>query len=179
MSDRVGKLLVALVVAGVCLVFALPVQAAEEGIDYNKPPLEFILPTFLFSLVLFVLFILVMRKFAWGPLIERLDEREARVVQAERQAEQAMQDVEKLRQECERQLEEAQVQVKEIVSRARAEGEDRKREIITQAEQDAQRIKEEALAELAAAREQALEELNRVVDEQVAMATEHIAGRSL
>lgn len=179
MHDRVRKPLVALVVAGVCLACALPVQAAQEGVDYNKPPLEFILPTFLFSLVLFVLFVLVMRKLAWGPLIERLNERDARVVHAQEQAGHALREAEELRRECERQLEDVQLQVKEIVSSARADAEAKKLEIIAQAERDAQRIKEEALAELAVAREKALEELGQVVDAQVAMTTEHLTGRSL
>jgi len=65
------------------------------------------------------------------------------------------------------------------VAEARAAAESRKREIVAEAEQDARRIRDEALAAIAEARRQALSELDAVVDQQVALATEHIVGRRL
>ncbi|MCA8999815.1 MAG: ATP synthase F0 subunit B [Planctomycetaceae bacterium] len=156
--------------------------SAEEAVehpDYNAPPLEPEWPLFLFSLLLFIAFVFVMRASVWGPLINGLNARESRVFNAEQEAKAARHEAEKLRHEADQRLAEVQEQVKQIVSSARAEAEARKVEIVREAEQKAQQIKEQALAEIAQAREQALAELEQTVDQQVALATEHVIGRRM
>ncbi len=147
--------------------------------DYNLPPVQPNLQMFLWTLILFTGFIFVMKKSAWGPLITAVNDREARVVNAEKDAENARREVEKLRAESEARLAEVQEQVKAIVAEARSEAEAEKREIVAQAEQDAQRIKDEALKELEAAHQAAIQNLDQMVDDQVALATEHVVGRRL
>lgn len=149
------------------------------GVDYNQPPLELKIPLFLFSLILFGAFVLIMRPLVWVPLINGLDAREGRIAKAETDARKARIEVDQLTAQAEKRLAEVQEQVRGIVAQARAEAESRKMEIISQAEQDAQRIKREALEAIAQARAEALQELEQTVDAQVALATEHVAGRRL
>jgi vacuolar-type H+-ATPase subunit H len=74
-----------------------------------------------------------------GPVSRYLNEREARVVEAERRAKQALHEAELLRKESEKRLEEVQEQVQGIVAQARAEAELKRVEIVAQAEREAQR----------------------------------------
>lgn len=152
---------------------------ASTGPDYNLPPLEFDVGLFLFTLLLFGIFVLGMRKSVWVPLVQNLNSREERIAKAEADARAARQEVEKLGQDAERRLAEVRDQVGKMLAEARASAEARKLEILAQAEQDAQRIKSEALAEIARARQEALYELEQTVGEQVSVATAQVAGRRM
>jgi len=154
-------------------------EHAEESDKYQNPPLAVEFPLFIFTLVLFVGFLFVMKNSAWGPMIAGLNARESRVQQAELDAQNALAEAESLKGETESRLAEVQEQVKAIVAEARTKAEAEKAEIVSKAQAEAERVKSEALAAIATAREEAVEELSRSVDEQVAMATEHVIGRRL
>lgn len=147
--------------------------------NYNLPPVQPNKVTFLWSLVVFGTFVLFMRVTTWKPLIAGINSREARVINAEKEAKAAKAEVEKLKAQAESRLAEVQENVKALIAEARAEAESQKREIVAQAEQDAQRIKSEALEAINNAQVAAIQNLDQLVDEQVAMATEHVVGRRL
>ena len=147
--------------------------------DYNLPPVQPKLDMFLWTFLLFGAFVFIMRKTTWGPLIAGIDKREARVILAERDAANARKEVERLREESEKRLAETQEQVKALIAEARAEAETQRREIVTKAEQEAERIKDEALREIDEAHSAAIQNLDSLVDDQVALATEQIVGRRL
>lgn len=149
------------------------------GVNFDDPPLIPDPVMVVFTLVLFGAFVLGMRVAVWKPLIAGLDAREARIVKAENDARAAKLEVEKLAALAERRMSEAHNQVHQILAQARVEAEAKKQEIVSQAEQDAQRIKREALEAIASARDAALRELDATVDRQAALATEHIAGRRI
>ncbi|WP_437203550.1 ATP synthase F0 subunit B [Planctomicrobium sp. SH664] len=145
--------------------------------DYNVPPLAFDLTMFLFTLIVFGSFVYWMRPLVWVPLINSLNSREERVSQATADARAARLEIEQLKQQADRRLAEIQEQVSSILAKTRAEAEARKLEIVAAAEQEARRIKESALAEIEQARKFAIQDLESRVEEQVALATEHVAGR--
>lgn len=147
--------------------------------DFNLPPVQPRLDMFLWTLILFGGFIFVMRGAVWKPLIVGIDSREARVINTEYEAEAAKREVESLKHEAEARLAEVQSQVKALIAEARAEAESEKRQIVAQAEAAAQRIKETALQELLEAQNAAIQSLDQLVEEQVALATEHVVGRRL
>lgn len=150
-----------------------------EAVNYQNPPLLPEIPLFLFTLALFGGFVLMMRSFAWNPLIAGLNAREGRIVKAEAGARSARIEVEQLTTRAESRMAEVYAEVKAIVAQARAEAETKKLEIVAQAEADAQRIKQQALEQIAQARKAALAELSQSIDQQVALATQHLAGRRL
>lgn len=157
----------------------VPTGEESHAIDYQKPPLKLEWPLFLFSLVLFTGFVLIMRTTAWDPIIQGLNAREGRIVKAEAEARAARIEVEQLTAKAEQRMAEVYSEVKSIVAQARATAEAQKLEIVAQAEAEAQRIKREALAAIAQARATALAELEQTVEQQVELATEHVAGRRL
>ncbi|WP_437186412.1 ATP synthase F0 subunit B [Planctomicrobium sp. SH668] len=146
------------------------------GVDYNKPPLVPSIPLFVFSLVVFVTFVFVMRSTVWQPLIANLDAREERVIKAEAEAKQTRLDVERLTAQAETRLAEVYNEVQAVVSKAREEAEAQRREIVSKAEADAARIKAEAIAAIGAAKTSAIQDLEAKVEEQVSLATAHVAG---
>ena len=145
----------------------------------DHPPVQPNLQMFLWTLILFGGFIFVMKKSAWVPLMDGLNAREARVVNAERDAKAAKEEVETLRLQSEARLAEVQEQVKTLIGEARSEAEAQKREITSKAQEEAQKIKDEALREIEAAHQAAIENLDQMVDDQVDLATQHVVGRRL
>lgn len=150
-----------------------------ETPDYNNPPVQPNLQMFLWTLILFGGFLFIMKKSAWVPLMAGMNAREARVVNAERDAKAAREEVEVLRMESKARLAEVQEQVKVLISEARSEAEAQKREIVTKAQEEAQKVKDEALQEIADAHRAAIENLDQMVDEQVDLATQQVVGRRL
>ncbi len=150
-----------------------------EKANPDDIPLQPKLPWFLFTFIFFLTFVLFMKSSTWNPLIKALDAREARIKQAERDADLTKHETKRLQAETEEKLANVKEQVKLLIAEARSKAETEKQEIISKAQADAQRVKDEALAEIREARESALEELSRSVEEQVAIATEHVVGRRL
>lgn len=133
----------------------------------------------LWSLVTFVVFILVLRKFAWGPLIAGLDSREARLRQDIADAESARIKAEKMLADHTERLAKAQDEVREIIAEARRDAEHTKNDIIAQAQRESEATKQRVIAEIERSRDQALKQLFDHMATQVAQATEQVLGRSL
>lgn len=142
--------------------------------DTNQPPLQADIYLLVFTIVCFLLFINVMKSFAWQPMIAGLDERDARVVRAEQSAAKVQHEAERLRKVTEARMAEVHTQVKAMLAQARSEAEAQGMEIIARAEAEAQRIKDSALQEIESARQQAVAELDSRIDSQVALATSHL-----
>ncbi|MEZ5942332.1 MAG: ATP synthase F0 subunit B [Planctomycetaceae bacterium] len=142
--------------------------------DTQKPPLQLDPYLLVFTLVSFLLFINVMKSFAWQPMIEGLDERDARVVRAEQTAAKVQQEAQRLRVETEAKMAEVHAQVKSMLDNARREAEAKGAEIVAQAEAEALRVKEQALKAIEEAKQQALGELEGRVDQQVDAATSQL-----
>lgn len=133
----------------------------------------------LWSLVTFLVFILVLRLFAWGPLIEGLDKRETNIRGQLAEAEAARLKAEQMLKEHARKLDAVQDEVKAIIEEAKRDAEHTKNDIIQTARKEAQTTQDRAIHEIERARDQALKELFDTMSMQVAQATEHVIGRSL
>ncbi len=142
--------------------------------DTQKPPLQLDPYLLVFTLVSFLLFINVMKSFAWQPMIDGLDERDARVVRAEQTAAKVQQEALRLREETEVKMAEVHAQVKTMLDDARREAEAKGAEIVAQVEAEALRVKEQALKAIEEAKQQAVSELEGRVDQQVDAATSQL-----
>ena len=136
----------------------------HHGRNYDQPPLDLEPQLLIWSLVLFVLFVLAAKRLAWKPLIAGLNAREERVNRALAQAEAARAQAEQLLREHEQRIGTATEEVRAIVGGARREAEQSKIEIIASAEREAEQIRDRALADIAAARELLLAELSATVN---------------
>lgn len=154
-------------------------DAADHGEHAEGVPLNFKTDLALWSLFTFLFFVFVLRKFAWGPLIKGLDDRESRFNQQLADAEAARAKAEQLLAEHSEKLDQVQDEIREIIAEARRDAEHTKQEIVTEAQREAEATKQRSIAEIERARDQALKQMFDEVSSQVVAATEHVLGRSI
>ncbi|WP_339728205.1 F0F1 ATP synthase subunit B [uncultured Gimesia sp.] len=142
-------------------------------------PLDWKTDLALWSFIVFVAFIFVLKSFAWGPLIQALDERELRVVTAIDEAESKQRESEDLVKEHTRKIESAQDEIQAMMVEARSDADRIKQDVLEQARQEAESIKTHAIGEIERARELALKDLFDQMNGRVVDATEHVLGRAL
>lgn len=133
----------------------------------------------LFSLIVFGLFVIILKVFAWKPLGSALDAREARIKNDITHAEEARVKSEKMLAEYQAKLAAAQDEVLKTLAEARREAEHIRQDMLAQAEKEVTATKDRALAEIERTRDQALGELFNHMAGTVANATERVLGRAL
>jgi len=156
----------------------------EDGATPHEPhpdgvPMDFKGDLALWSLVTFVCFILVLRKFAWSPIISGLDKREGKIRQDIADAESARVKAEQMLADHQQKLETVQDEVKEILAEARRDADKARQNIAEAAKTEADATKQRAIIEIERARDQALNELFDAMAGQVANATEYVLGHGL
>lgn len=161
--------------------FAADAEASEEGhpaegpITMHKPDVDLAI----FTAITFGLFLFVLKKMAWKPLIEGLEKREGKIQAALSDAEHARLKAQKLLDDHQHKLDRVQDQVREILAEARRDAEVTKNDIITTAQREAESSKNRALVEIQRAKDAALDELFDQMSGTVAKATQQVVGRSL
>jgi len=148
--------------------------AAENGV-----PMSFTADLALWSLIVFVLFLFVLKKLAWLPMIEGLDKRESGIRQAICDAEEGRRKSQALLAEYEQKLKKAEQTVQEMVAEARRDAERTSQDLITKAQRDVEAIRDRAKEDIRQAKDTALSEVFNQINTQVVLATEHVLGRAL
>lgn len=133
----------------------------------------------LWSLVTFVCFLFVLKKAAWGPLIEGLDKREAGIRAAIAEAEENQRKSQALLADYEAKLRDAEQTVAEMVAEAKRDAERTSQDIVAKAQADAESLQQRATDEIGRAKDAALAEVFGAVNSQIAQATEHVLGRAI
>ncbi|MDN7226516.1 F0F1 ATP synthase subunit B [Planococcus liqunii] len=108
------------------------------------------------TLVIFILLMLLLKKFAWGPLMGVMQQREDLIASEIETAENSRQESHKLLEEQRSLLKEARTQAQEIVETAKKQGEVSRQDIIATARTEASRMKDSAVQEIANEREKAV-----------------------
>ncbi len=111
------------------------------------------------TIITFVLLLIVLRKFAWKPLLAALHEREGSIRGALENAEQVRNEAARILEENRRQLALAGDESHKILTEGRALGEKLKQEIVDQANQQSRRMVEQAKLEIERDKERALAQL--------------------
>ena len=115
--------------------------------------------TALFTLLNMVLTFLILKKFLFKPVNQMIDDRQKEIDDLYADAANAKQDAETMREDYSRKLAEAKETSAQIVSDATQEANRRGDEIIRQARQDADALREKAGADIALERKKALNEV--------------------
>jgi F-type H+-transporting ATPase subunit b len=132
-----------------------------------------------FTAIVFLVLLAVLWKFAWGPIAEALDRREQGIAGQIQEARRSNEEAKRLLAEHQSRLEGAAEEVRGLLDQARREAETQKQEIFVEAQQAARAEKEQAVREIAVAKNQALRELSeRSVDMALGLAG-RIVGRQL
>jgi len=131
--------------------------AAEDGpglFDVN-------LGLSLWTVVIFLALLFMLRRFAWGPILGMVEEREQRIQTALDESAAAQQEARKLLEEHKAQLADARRQAGEIVAEGKAAGDRVRKDIEEKARDEAQQMVESARREIARERDEAIAELRK------------------
>ncbi len=151
--------------------FQVSALLAESKGGGSPQAIEFNPDLALFTVIIFVVLLIVLGKFAWKPIITALDERDKGIADDIESARIANEKAQTMLQEYENKLEHAGEEVKQMLADAKAEAATAKQKILDDANAEAQRQRERAVAEIEAAKDQAVRELaERSVDSAVSLA---------
>jgi F-type H+-transporting ATPase subunit b len=145
----------------------------------NGPPMSFTADLALWSLIVFVLFLFVLKKFAWLPMIEGLDKREDGIRKAIADAEEGRRKSQVLLAEYEQRLKVAEQTVQGMISEAERDAERTKQDMIASAKREVEAVRDRAKDDIRQAKDTALSEVFTQMNSQIMRATEHVLGRTL
>ena len=131
------------------------------------------------AILAFVLLLLVLRKYAWNPILTGLQDRETKIREDLQHAENKHAEAERVLADYHTQLRGIQAEAQTKIDEARRAGEAVKQKLVADAEAHAQRLRERAEREITAAKETALAEVyekSAVISTQIAS---KILGREL
>jgi len=109
--------------------------------------------------VVFLVLLLVLWKFAWGPIRSGLEKREQGIADQIAQAEQSNRKAQQLLDQYDQKLADSQVEVRGLLDKGRRDAEALGREMLDKAKQEAQAEQQRALRQIDAATANALKEL--------------------
>jgi F-type H+-transporting ATPase subunit b len=173
-----------LMAGALCLVVA-PVLAAEGGAGHGDEatspvyqPAQGII-TGVATIVIFILLVAVLGKYAWGPILAGLKAREEKIRKDIAAAEEARARAEATLRQYNDQLATAEQKVRDLLTKATADAEKLAGSIRTRGQQEAEEIKERAMRDIDAAREQALSEIYQQTADLATRVAEKILRRNL
>lgn len=153
-TSRVGAAL-----AG--LLAVLPAAATAQGAEGTTPLFTVNLGTTVWTAIVFIALLAILRKFAWGPILAQVESRERNIQAAIDEAAARNAEAERLLAEHRQQLAEARRQASDLIAEARAAGESVRRDIEEKARQEAHELVARARAEIERERDRALDALRR------------------
>ncbi len=115
----------------------------------------------IWTIITFLVVLLVLKKFAWPHLLTALDEREKRISDAIATAEQARQEAEEVLREHRQKLAAADEEARKIVAEAREAGANVRQTIVSQAREEAERMLDQARTSIESEKRAAIAELRR------------------
>lgn len=134
---------------------------------------------FIWQVVNFFILLFLLKKFAFKPIMNMLDERKQSIEDAINNAESAKAESEKLRQEYETRLAEAKQDAQEIIAKATKLGEQMKNEIVSNAQNEANKAVQRAQEEIAREKDQAISALRDEVAVLAVMAAGKVLGKAI
>lgn len=111
------------------------------------------------TFVVFILLLVILTKFAWGPISRALDQREETIARQIEEARLASEKAARQLQEYEARLAAATEEARQIVGQSRKDAEAAKDKIMAEARELAQKERERAVADITTAKNQALSEI--------------------
>jgi len=162
---------------------AVPLDAPLSGIEVmgaaSNPLLEASPGLMIWTLVLFGLTLLILKKYVFGPLGQALEKRRAQIQQSIEDAESSRDEAVKLLEQYQAQLAEARREADQLRERARREGEAQKAEIVGAAHAQRDRVLKDTEEQVEAHTRQALSGMRDDVVDLALTATEKVTGKAL
>ncbi len=125
------------------------------------------------QLIVFIILLFLLKKFAWKPLMGVMKEREEHIANEIETAEKNRQEAERLAKEAQDEIKSTRQQAQQIIEDAKETAKDQEQAIITAAREEANRLKEAARIEIEQERDKAIQALQ----DQVASLSVKIASK--
>jgi F-type H+-transporting ATPase subunit b len=153
-----------------------------EHAEVQRPmenPMKIAAEVGIWTIVVFILLLLILRKAAWGPILEGLHKREETIKNAVEEAKQARADTQRVTAEFQVKMDQAYAEIPKIMAQARREAEAFKEEMRAQTAKDIQIERQRLRREIETARDQALQELWNQAAQLATLISAKAIGRSL
>ncbi len=148
---------------GVCAATVFFAQTApiwaSESAEAELEPLAWKTDLALWTAVVFVLTLVVLGKFAFGPIVKALDQRENDQFERLAAAEKANADARELLEQYRTKLADSEEEVRRMLAEAKADADGRAKKIVDEARRTAEADRDRALQEVEAATDRALREI--------------------
>jgi F-type H+-transporting ATPase subunit b len=133
----------------------------------------------IWTIVCFLITLFVLRRYAFGPIQNMLDERRERIRRSIEEAEKARTEARKLLEEHRALIGQARGQAEEILSEARKVADSQRQRVKEETEADRQRRLEETKRQIEAETHRALEQIRAEVADLTLIATAKVTGKVL
>ncbi len=135
--------------------------------------------TIFWTVITFILLMLILKRVAWGPILNTLENREKKIQTALDQAEEDRKQAEKYLQEQMALIEQAKKESAKIISDSREVAEKTKKEIVDQARQEAENLLKKAKQEIDMSKDAAISEIKKYAVDLSLLAAQKVVGESL
>ena len=127
---------------------------------------------FIWTILTFLVLVALLARFAWGPLLQALERRQAAISQALDDAQRARQELEKLHRESAQMMASARAEAEAIVARSRSDAESLREELKQKARSEAAAIVKNAERQIQLETARAVQQIrHEAVDLSVAIAS--------
>ncbi|MDD2400948.1 MAG: F0F1 ATP synthase subunit B [Clostridia bacterium] len=133
----------------------------------------------LFSMINFLVLLVILNKFLYKPLLSMLDTRKEQISKDLDNAEIAKNEAQQMKEEYIKQMEQAKKDAQAIIDKATGLGEETKESIINQAREESIRITEKAQEMIRLEKEEALGQLRDEVSSLVVLAAGKVIGKTI
>jgi len=157
---------------------AAPEAIGEKDLSVGKDPKGIRTDLAFFTGLVFVGVMLILWRFAWGPISQGLEARERKIAEQIAAAERQNAEARRLLAEHQKKIENAQAEVREMLEEARRDARHTQEEMLAKAREEAQKERDRAIRDIDLATQAALKELGeKSVDLAVQLAGKIVAAK--
>jgi F-type H+-transporting ATPase subunit b len=167
--------IVSLGIVSLALSPAIALAADDGGNDILAPRFDL----GIWTIVIFVLLLLILRRFAWKPMLEGLQKREQHIRGSIDEAKKARDEMEQLRAKFKTEMDQAYAKIPLLMDEARREAQQMQEDMRAKAVADIQAERQRMRHDLDVARDQALQELWSQAAQLATLISAKAIGKSL
>lgn len=131
------------------------------------------------SVIAFVLLLLILKKYAWKPILDQLDKREKDIQSRLKDARDKETKASELEDDYKRRMQAANAEAEQIKNEIRRQAEEQKQQIIAATQAQAHQMMQRANSDIEAAKAEASKQLESQTARLVAEIAQHVLGRNL
>jgi F-type H+-transporting ATPase subunit b len=133
----------------------------------------------IWTIISFIILLIVLRKFAYKPLVGMMHQREETIKESIEEAKRTRESAEELHEKYKKLIEKARDEAKKIIDEGRTLGEQARKEMVSKANDESAQVVRRAQEQIVFEKERALSELREQIADLSIMAASKVIDRSL